>query len=330
MSNHRSWLCAVIVGLAAVCAGPSAEAKSVRITRIPPGQLAKLPGHTAVPKSIPTRSRVDGIVAARPPKHHRAEGMTMAFVAPTKALAERISRDGFFGGLEDQQHCFTAVAPHATRSRGGEDFPTEQSQVQQVWAEPKSAERVWIVRSERLVRGNDDEATLEVVDAYVDAASLGARLISRSTVAMRRIASGPRNVDVYAARDHDKVHFVVTGPDTSILPAGSRDITRSLRSATTDDAGFSQCGFLRTTMQADGGGRAATVFVQVPIEIEEMQQGEGPRQRGPGGPGRGRTVREAVIREAAVHLSVSRTSSDRSPVVSVGFGWEGESQRLRI
>lgn len=330
MSNHR--LCSVIVALAAICAVPAAEAKSVRISRIPSGQLAKLPGSAAVPKSIPSRSRVDGIVAIRPTRHHHAAEAMMAFVAPNKALAESLSR-GDFGARDEEgpQHCFTAVAPFATRGRGGEDFPTEQNHMQQLWAEPKSADRVWVVRSERFVRGSDDEATLEVVDAYVDAVSLGARLISRSTVALRRIASGPRDVDVYAARDHDKVHFIVTAPDASILPAGIRDVARSLRSATTEDSGFSQCAFLRTSMQADGGGRAATVFVQVPIEIDEMQLGaSGPGQRGLGGPSPARTVREAVIREATVHLSVSRTSSDRSPVVSIGFGWEGESQRIPV
>lgn len=331
MSTHRTWLCSVLVGLATLSAVAPAEAKSVRISRIPTGQLARIPALTEMPKSIPARSRVDGIAAARPTGRHRAPDMMMAFVASNKAAAERLSR-GEFGTRDEagKRHCFTVVTPFASRSRPGEDFPTEMNEMQQVWAEPGRGQRIWIVRSERLVRGTGDEASLEVVDAYVDAVSLGARLISRSTVALRRIATGPRDVDVYAARDEDKVHFVVTAPDTSILPEGSRDIGRSLRTQTTDDAGFSQCDFLRTTMQADGGGRAASVFVQVPIEVEETQRSAGAERRGPGRFRPGGTMREAVIREAAVHLSVTRTSSDRSPVVSVGFGWEGESQRMSV
>jgi hypothetical protein len=63
------------------------------------------------------------------------------------------------------------------------------------------------------------------------------------------------------------------------------------------------------------GGESATVVAPVILET----------QRSP------RTAwREARIRDLAVHLSVSKTSLDREPVVAVSFGWAGRERRQRV
>jgi hypothetical protein len=81
--------------------------------------------------------------------------------------------------------------------------------------------------------------------------------------------------------------------------------------------GRSDCGHARVRLDADGGGSAATIQVEVVMrpakdEVEHSAT----------------VAREIRVRSLAVHLSVSQTSSDREPVLSVSFGWLGRPRSM--
>lgn len=316
-------------GLTFLGPGPSASAKAVRFQRLPEAKLAAVPAQAQRPKTVRGSSRVEGIHLSRGPKEFRRGNTTpQAYLLSSKAAARRFDKDGFSGDTRSQNSCFTVVP----NGFDGHRFPQDQSAFASVWAESKTKRRVSMVRNEAFVRGAGDTGVLKTTDAYVDAVSLGAKLIGTRTLTLQRVGSGPQGVDVYAARDGHKVRFVVTSARPDAVPGADPDHLQGIQLASGSEGGFSNCPFLSTTMDADtrGGGVAATAFVRVPVALEESEMPVPAFMRNRGEEVETMPVKELSTRLTAVRLSVSRTSSDRVPVVSVTFGWEGDVERRRI
>ena len=169
------------------------------------------------------------------------------------------------------------------------------------------------VRTERLVV-SDAGAALEIVDAWIDPATLGVRAAATTKVPLAVLARGPAGFAAYGYRTGDALWLV--------LPAGGQMFYRDAE-GTFSNVG---CGHVRTALRV-GAGEAATVTAALRLDA-------------PGTPSFRRQEARPVIRLPSraspqqapapprflrVSASASRTRSDREPVISVVAAWADEA-----
>ncbi|HEY1692578.1 MAG TPA: hypothetical protein VGG39_10480 [Polyangiaceae bacterium] len=186
---------------------------------------------------------------------------------------------------------------------------------------------VHAVHAERFVPGADGHASLTIVDAWVDARTRGVRVYGRSTLPLARVFAGPNDLEVYAARDGERVQVVYRSPfdadDDSALSALLRTRLRSLSATGPDQSGAnSDCGHLRVVLHPrPGGGEmttlAANAFLPPLGEPPPPPDGETPEQRA------NRLL--GLMRQRPFQLSVSATAvgADPHPLLSMAVGWTG-------
>lgn len=176
---------------------------------------------------------------------------------------------------------------------------------------------------------------LEMTDAWVDPVTRGARIIAQKTMPLSLVAKSSFGVRIYASRDDagatKKVQFVLV-PDEK-----NRAVTTQLFGVrNTSNGGMVQsgCGHLRIGMPIDEDG--STARLRTTVLIEEAPPAAQPaeeiaapvRFKGRFAKRRARVVaapqvRESKVRDLVTQVSVSRTSRDPEPVISVSFGWDG-------
>jgi hypothetical protein len=222
---------------------------------------------------------------------------------------------GSFDGSEDSWSPFFSTQTQVSASR-----PTPAM----IKAGASAQGGVDTVRFERLVTAGSPR--LEGASAFVDPDTGGVKLIARETMPLALVAKGPVGINVYAAREGQNVHFVVTTPT---LPEGlpkqaastARSLTRRLSAqlaSTMFRNGHSECGHFRATMRSEkGSGEVVTVqaMTVAPGEPEPAEEGASPDVQ---------AIRAMKKRPVLVNLSVSQSSSDREPVISVSFAWVGK------
>jgi hypothetical protein len=218
---------------------------------------------------------------------------------------------------------------------------------------PKDA--VYLVRVEHLTRAGDT-ATIETSEAFIDLQTMGTQFVSTSSEKLSRVATGPNDLAVYAARD-DKggTQLLVTNPELPAPPLDEDRLAQVQRLTATADRLVGQtptgssfetgCGYLKFTLAAKpGAGEMATVLATAflpatevnpddPAFVEESKletPGMSDEQR--------KSIRETVHREnrmqrartMAVNMSFSQLESEPAPVLSVTFGWASKDQELRF
>lgn len=203
---------------------------------------------------------------------------------------------------------------------------------------------VTAIHSERFEEGDEGPALagrekrgprLEMTDAWVDPVTRGARVIAQKSMPLSLVAKSSFGVRVYASRDDaaatKKVQFVLVPDDRN------RAVTTQLfgvRNASDGGMVQSGCGHLRIGMPIDDEGSTARLRTTVLIEEAPAAEKGGadevvavPRFKGRFGKRRMRTappqVRESKVRDLVTQVSLSRTSRDPEPVISVSFGWDG-------
>jgi hypothetical protein len=342
---------------------------------LPAGELGLMPAYEKRPQAVGARERVDGIFVAAGGKEHTRysmPGLRHTGVFSSAAAARDFSAGGAglvrslaaaargkpLGlGREPARGCFTLghIGPHESDPRPWPSMLQERLMLSAV--EPGSLAgrlrayeptRVQVVRHERLALAGEGRATLEAVDAWIDPLTSGARLIRRSTLPLARVGSGPRGLEIYAARATagGAVHFVVHGP---LLPDEERPFAGvGLSGSRGTDGLHSDCDHLTITLRvAPGGGESANVRVEIPRIVEAAAEAARPEPRGGVSPfaalarvalggmahaelAEERPLRELAVRTLAVHLSASQTSADAEPVVAVSMGWRGRERRMQI
>lgn len=179
---------------------------------------------------------------------------------------------------------------------------------------------------------------LEMTDAWVDPVTRGARVIARKSMALSLVAKSSFGVRVYASRDDaaatKKVQFVLVPDDRN------RAVTTQLFGVrNTANGGMVQsgCGHLRIGMPIDDDGSTArlrtTVLIEdVPVEKPTEEVAAPVRFKGRFPKRHARVaspqVRESRVRDLVTQVSVSRTSRDPEPVISVSFGWDGRESTV--
>lgn len=330
MNTMRTVLCSLALCATTLTAG-TAEAKVIRYQRLPQGKVAALPSEASFPKTLPGRQGADGIYLSHGPKRFQSKGAPpQATVVSTKEQARAVDKEGGVPQGLNNDVCFTSIQ-QGMLAEGGQ-FPIEQSSSATIWAQSKKQGRVSVVRAQRFVPGAKGSAKLYITDAFADVVSKGTKLINKSTIPLSRVAVGPNNIEVYAARDGERVRFIVARGKSPVegVDKEIEQFARGIQVEALVDSGFSSCSFVHTTAAVDhGGGQTMTVNVQVPTSVEEFKVPPNARQRSFGI--EEESVRRAIqLRRVAVRLSVSKSKSDRAPVVSVSFGWNGEAQQVQL
>jgi len=377
--------------LALFSAAPAARAGGgvPAYSALPSGRLTTVPT-TKAPAFIPAREQVAGLFVVSPKFGADVpfDARHVTVVADAKQ-AEAIRSERGSGRLTDDDAGACFAESHRSMSAmmmgrdsdesEDEDLEWATSQMWQVnlWLRTKNNPQAGVtaVHSERVVTANG-KTSLESVDAWVDPATHGARLISRSSLALEPVGSAIGGVKVYAGRDERAngkrwVQFVVVREGKT--SAANR--TGTLMGMRQDGMGVhgGGCGHLRMPLAVEANAGDSGV-VLAPVELpaekdrsatsakakDEPRPGDAPRagdakaapklqavsirRKGLGpktilrriqgsesdGPPPAPEEREARLRDMQVHLSVSQTSRDKAPILSVAFGWAGRETVQRV
>ncbi len=190
---------------------------------------------------------------------------------------------------------------------------------------PNSQPDVHAMHTERFVAGTEGKASIDIVDAWVDSRTRGARLLYRGTLALTRVFVAPNALEVYAARDGEVLQVVLHSAKSS-LPQFIRERQRSLVvNLPEQNMGVSDCGHLRFLLRAPpGDGQMGTLQTSayLPPSDEEL------RSLGDPAASDYESKLFRMMRQRTFQLSVSAssTSSDPHPVVSISLAWLGRER----
>ncbi len=354
--------CLVSLGavLATVLASPDAAraGDAPSLSDLPVGRFTSPPKKK--PAIIAAGESVPGIFVTAPkhaaslPAQHRyvsiATDMRAAEAARVSALPEGVP-DG----------CVTAMHQLAFRDSDATELEWEENLAVEAHAYARTADNpmsgVIPVHTERLVEQNGS-MMLESVDAWIDPQTRGARLIARGALPLKLVRTPGFGMKVYAGRDERPdgkrfVQFVVVRSATPTIPR--EDQMWAMREEGVVHS--SGCGHQRVALRVDGEagreGETATVVATTVLPEPDRDADRkatrdtppaapaktGPRFRpGPSQaaiarfgldrmPGSGREVRTRMMH---IQVSVSQTSRDREPLVSVSSSWAGREQVERF
>jgi hypothetical protein len=323
---------AAILALLSVASVALAAPKSTfpRFGALPAGKVAPPPRGPAPSVAATERAAYFAVAG-----HSHGFGESgIAYLFPTDAEARAYATASRPDAPLPSPACYVVRRPH---ERTLDDWPSNFEPRPHV-AVDGSPHPALAVHYERLVAGSSPR--LELADAWVDPSTRGARSISRSTLPLALVASGPRGVRVYAAREGRSVHFVVTRAKSD-LPRAGKSIGDKVLSALLPgetghdprvfleasiggmhisgaggEMGRSDCGHARVRLDSAGGGSTTTLQTEVVLP-EREGDGDGAL-----------AAREIRLRSLQIHLSVSQLSADREPVLSVSFGWQGRPRSM--
>jgi hypothetical protein len=182
------------------------------------------------------------------------------------------------------------------------------------------------VRSEKLVESADQEkATLELVDAWVDSRTGGAKVIGKTSVPLVRVGGVLSELRVYAARDEGPkhVHVVVKrAPGARQVSGFPFQVDRAT------NVTHGACSHAHVVLQAtkpSGDFAIVKTAIKLPeIEKSDAHESKAKDDELPN------VVTETRVREVEVQLGASQTSSDKTPLFSVSFGWAGREQTATV
>lgn len=304
---------------------PTAPPETKPPSSIPASE--KLPGFLVAPPQFPKRFNRGKKGGAPPPPP------SYVFVVGSTEHAKRIAEGDFSDRhTTESDACFTQArrfdgAPRKRMPALDEEDGEETTETPPIpdWNEGLGGTAtvqlktennpnggVTAVHSERLVR-DGDSVRLEIVDAWVDPVTKGVRKIGASTLPLKLVGSS-RGLEVYAARDAREgvkaVQFVVVPPKEQPGGGGPESLVATHHDGR--NASSSSCSHLRLAIAADDGA-AESVVLKATLRLPDRGDSERSEEE----------EKTARVREAAIHLGVSKTKRDRAPVVSLTFGWSG-------
>jgi hypothetical protein len=374
-------LVGIAAGVALVTSAPKeARADAIAFTTLP--VIAEPAASTTpdTPDKIPATEHAAGVYAALRPlaqrKDSEASGYHYVEVFATEREAQQMAAEGKW----DANATSAEGLPRTCLTRGGSLSPHLQIYVRtKPWAAPKPSaaeiarlvkqhrwpppppkvekgpqkDTVELVRAERMIP-TSDAVTIETSEAFLDLQTLGSRAVSKTSVRLARIAGGPNDIGIFAARDDKgKSIFVVTNPR---LPELESDEDRQaqlqeLRSTAHrmvaqlpgGAASETGCGYVRFALAAKpGSGQMATVlataFLPPPAEADESDTTEEQFESEAMTEAQIKRVHEFVHRQnrsqrarpLAINVSLSQLQSEPAPLLSVTLGWAGADQKLRF
>ncbi|HEY1698046.1 MAG TPA: hypothetical protein VGG39_38060 [Polyangiaceae bacterium] len=362
-----------------VSAPQTASADTIAFSSLPVIAVPAKAETPAAPEKIAATEHAEGIYAALPPfaqrKQQEEQGYHYVNVFSTEKEAQDLVADGSVNNTPDDgtgpRTCLTMGGSLSKRltlyTRVKPYVPPKPTATEIAWLKrigrwppkPQAADKtppkdtIETVHLERLA-STKDAVTVETEDAFIDLQTLGTRTISKASMRLVRVAGGPNDIGIFAARD-DKGQsiFLVTNPELP-QPGSEEDRTaqmKQLQSTATrlvaqmPSGGSSEtgCGYVRFALASKpGGGQMATVMATAFLPPSNEPDDTGPtedqfesdsmndEQR--------KMVRDMVHREnrnqrarpVAINVSLSQLASEQSPLLSVSLGWAGPDERLRF
>ncbi len=342
-----------------------ALAAGVDYTKLPAGEITAAPAGDKRPDSVPAAKNVDGIFPALPPpSQHRGglQGSRYITLFSTKEAAEKHSAGTMRSMIRSAAEALDAATAKSQtmpptacftvrqyyRGRGDaepwrlsfEDRPSVHGAIKGTpAAQMYNNNGPVAVHSERLVvDAGGAKASLKITDAWFDPETLGANKIVDKSMPLVRVARGPTELQVFAARDKngDAVHFVVYLPSA----AGDQDAryrrygSRHWQVYRGNSGGHSSCGHARVSLTSvPGSGHAGHVQLEVVLKAKAPPAAAKAAPSKPAGMSpRSVTapIKEVRIRTLRVNLAVSQGVADKAPIPTVSFGWTGKERFQQV
>lgn len=342
--------------LFALCLASAREARAdapPSFAELPVGRLtsppAKKPGRVAAGEKTPGIFVISRKFPPRVPHHQRFVSLT----PDAKLAAASKGETPIMGPMGASSSCMTEVRdfagptdlPEFAAREWPEQLSNETVAFPKVKNDPSSG--VLAIHTERVVESKG-AASLETVDAWFDPATRGTKLIAKASLPLKLVQSSGFGPKVYAGRDERPdgrrfVQFVV------VRSSGLVDLDRLGMMFSLRQSGLmapsQNCAHLRVALAVDRqADESASVIMPValpPLDPAEKAKLESDalaraalRQAAtpPAGPALPGVFeeREVRVREMAIQLSVSQTTRDRAPLVSVSLGWDGRERTQRV
>lgn len=304
-------------------AASTSGASGAAFSALPSGVIAP-PPKAKPPASIAANEKVAGFFMAG--RKGRGDYLT---IAPTAKIAKQLNDGSRDDSALAGEACFTEDRPGSSlrRSLGGDEpeprawrndlqpMLTMNTSVQQGQRPPVAA-----VHSERIAE-DGAKVTLEVVDAWVDPSTRGARLIARSSVPLALVSTLLGGTKVYAAREGQSVHVILVTPKVA-RSSGQGGLFAIADNNVTSSA----CDHIRATIKTEKGqGQTASFISNVELPSLEPKEPKEPKDTG-GLPGPAPPRQEARIRPIHVHASVTWPSREKEALLSVSAGWDSRER----
>ncbi len=323
-------------------------------SELPVGRITTPP--TKRVYSVSARESVPGFFLVSPPHNAMLAPLQRRLSVVTDARLAAALKSG--NGFSPSEHISSGCLSQMRLSfEDGEKEPEwDENQSLDADAYPKNADNpmsgVVAIHSERIVE-QDGAATLESVDAWVDPATRGARLISKASLPLKLLRAPAFGMKVYAGRDERPdgkrfVQFVVVRPQTSQTARTTQMWSMRQDGATAHASG---CGHLRIALPVGGDGDTASIITTVELptldadgkEVEPSRPSP-PTLRKPfaklrpvpfrkasfGDDAGSAKERELRTRMLHIQVSVSQTAREKEPLVSASSSWGGREQVERV
>ncbi|MCW5831420.1 MAG: hypothetical protein KIS78_03050 [Labilithrix sp.] len=354
---HTSTRALVTLGALAGVLAITADARGGDVptfSELPAGRLS-VPSKKR-PSAVSARESVPGIFVVTPRYAYGAGRRYVSISADARVAAAQKSG----GGWDASQSMPTGCVSQLHRSRlsfvEGDDGDGEwdENLATELQAFAKTADNpssgVTAIHSERLVE-QGGSVTLESVDAWVDPATRGARLISKASLPLKLVREPAFGMKVYAGRDERPdgkrfVQFVVVRPEGPHMDRTSQVWAMRQEGSLTHSSG---CSHQRVAIAVDASnGETATVVATVVLPAADAARGapspppvtpapttaaSPPPRAFFGKPGDAPAgFKEIELRTRVMHIqvSVSKTTREKEPLVSVSSSWGGREQTDRV
>ena len=316
---NRTILFGLVLGSVATTGLASAEAPTPRYAQLPSGSPTSVP-RKAPPRSIPRGATTPGLFFGKP----MAGNPEVVYV--TGIASQPTDRAVT---AEETRTCFAERAGDARANGDGDNVPdwTDTGLAAEIQLYRRSKDfpegGVSAVHLERFEEKNGTP-TLEMVDAWADPATRSARVIAQKTLPLALVATSAFGLRVFAVRDDhatDKLVQFVLVPDEAHRLDGESSMLGMASDGRT--IARSQCGHLRMALPVTDEGASAQLLANVivgetqPVPKDAISGASELRSK------RRRLGDDGTrkFRALSTQVSVSRTSRDPEPVVSVSFGW---------
>jgi len=308
-------------------AAAASGAASASFSALPTGTVP-LPPKAKPPASIGANEKVPGFfMAVRKGRSEYVQLVSNAKLAKQIADGTGSRGDTSFAG----EACFTEDRP-SMRGRGGDESETTWLlNLQQTLSMNSSAQRgqraaVSAVHSERIAE-DSGKVSLEVVDAWVDPVTRGVRQIAKSSVPLELVSTLFGGTKVYAAREGQNIHVVMVSSKDKKRTTASEGL-----SAIADNSAFtSACEHIRAVLKTEKGqGQTASFISTIELPSTEPKEPEvKPEAKNDLGFGVGfrpEKRAEVRVRPIHVHASVTWSSREKEPLLSVSAGWDSRER----
>jgi hypothetical protein len=338
---------------AASSIAPLAEATPLSLSDLPAAPVSSAASAGRTLSEIPANEKVDGILVTSEsrgnPSSYSVRTVTVRSPASSGHPPSTCFSSGGTGSAATSLEIFNQVTyATPTPTPSGQRPPARPAvSARPTWvSEPPRKGEVTIVHTERLIE-RQGGVVLELSDVLVDPNTFGARLVNRTSTPLGRVAKGPNNLEIFALREPtpNTVQFVVRAPlaqadESDSMASVRRRLLAQVPDARRSGVASSDCGHLRFTLRAKrGDGEMATVMATVvlptvahgePAIDEEGDDDDDREELRRRRQAHERSLRSTRTRPVLVNLSISQTTTEKAPLVSVSFAWGGKDQDLRF